>query len=232
MRSHVIPEFLYQVIYDSQHRALKLTASTGRATPVQVGFRAPILGKGCESYINDEFEQPFRRVWFEPGRAPTVARGDFHNIQVPNYGRFKLFLLSVLFRAGICPVGPYAGVKLGAHEGNLREMLLKGDPKSANEYPIVGSLLLMPGSIDVCTLVAPAFEITWNAEPAYVFAFGGCLWHFPLTTSGAGEPFTAIALQEDGRMSFRAVDLWRVTPLRHAFEVHAAQANRRQRKKR
>ncbi len=216
--SHVIPEFLHSAIYDTKNRALKMTASTGKSTPVQVGFRAPILGKNCEALVNDEYEQPFRRMWFEEGRAPTgTFGGSVHQIYVPDYRRFKLFLLSVLFRAGVCTLDPYASVNLGTHENSLREMLLHGDARSPMDYPILGSVLLMPNSRQVYTSVTPPFEVEFEGHPLYVFAFGGCLWEFLLTTNGVSN---RDALADDGMMRFKPIDLWTVTPLRHGYETN------------
>jgi hypothetical protein len=216
-RSHVIPEFLYRPMYDAANRALMLTASTGESRPVQHGFWAPILGKTCEDYVNEEFEQPFRRWWFEQGNAPAVVVGAFHDIPDCDYRRVKLFLLSILFRAGVCTVAPYAVVTLGQHETKLREMLLNGDANSRYQYPIIGSVLHTPNTSQVFTGVVPPFQYSWSNTAVYAFVFGGCLWEFPLTLNGDGEPFMSSALTEDGHIRFRVIDLSRVKPLWDAF---------------
>ncbi len=220
--SHVIPEFLYTAIYSGpKSQALKMTASTGKSTPVQVGFRAPILGKNCEAFVNDEYEQPFRRMWLDDGRSPTVAySGGIHHIYVPDYRRFKLFLLSVLFRAGVCTVDPYAVVNIGPHENPLREMLVHGDARTPMEYPILGSVLLMPNSIIPCTMTGWLFETKLRGNPSHVFAFGGCLWEFPLTISGVPKPYTTCALADDGAMSLPPKDVSTLPALSNAHQVH------------
>ena len=229
-RSHVIPEFLYRIVYDGENRIYRLLVNRGKKTPVEVGFRTPLLCARCEGYLNDEFEQPFRRAWLEGGLAPTIVTAELYKVNVPDYRRFKLFLLSIVFRAGVCNRAPFASVDLREHVAVLRDMIKTGRAGSAAEYPILGDVILAPDQRQVFTAVSSAFETPWNETRAYSFAFGGCLWQFPLTASGAGqlEPLT---LHEDGSMTFRVIDMWKIPPLRESFEKHAtAAANIRRRK--
>lgn len=53
-----------------------------------------------------------------------------------DYSKFKLFLLSILWRASIAKRGLWTQVKLGKkHEEIIRKMLLEQDPKEPEDYP-------------------------------------------------------------------------------------------------
>jgi hypothetical protein len=53
-----------------------------------------------------------------------------------NYGLFKLFILSVLWRASVSSIEFYEGVKLGTHEERVKKMLVNNNPGSEHDYPL------------------------------------------------------------------------------------------------
>ncbi len=60
-----------------------------------------------------------------------------------DYATFKLFHLSVLFRASVSSLSTFQEVNLGAlHEERIRQMLLNEDPGKDWEYPILGFAVL------------------------------------------------------------------------------------------
>jgi hypothetical protein len=54
-----------------------------------------------------------------------------------NYDLFKLFILSVLWRASVSSIEFYEAIKLGAHEERIQRMLADNNPGSQYDYPIV-----------------------------------------------------------------------------------------------
>jgi hypothetical protein len=51
-----------------------------------------------------------------------------------DYTQFKLFHLSILWRAGVSTLGPFAEFRLGPHQDRIRQLLLAGDPGEAHQY--------------------------------------------------------------------------------------------------
>jgi hypothetical protein len=57
-----------------------------------------------------------------------------------------LFLLSIVWRASGAKSSTFRAADLGPHEDTVRTMLLKGEPRSADEYRIYAGLIVDPDS--------------------------------------------------------------------------------------
>ena len=200
IRSHIIPEFFLRAVQDDEGRALAIRGTPSPARIVQQAFMHPLLCAECDNFLNVEYEIPFLNFWREA--VPGIAWGRNYILTVPNYTKFKLLLLSVLWRAGVCHDGAFKDVTLGNYEPTLRRMLLTGTPLSMHDFPIFGALLLVPGSLQIAhTLISP-FATEWEGSRGYMIGFGGCIWHFVLRR----KPLTPWAhewiLMDDGRIGF------------------------------
>src|SRR5207244_3206315 len=122
IRSHIIPEFFLRAVQDEHGRALAIPGSPGPARLVQQAFMHRLLCADCDGFLNVEYEIPFLAFWRQA--VPAIAWGHNYLLTVPDYARFKLLLLSVLWRAGVCRQGAFARVDLLEHEPTLRHMLV------------------------------------------------------------------------------------------------------------
>lgn len=138
-QSHIIPEFVFRPLYDSKGRALSLPAD-GRTNYLQKGFRAPLLCDHCEKFFNEKFEKRFKRLYVDTDRLPRVAFRKKYKLAVADYSKLKLFLLSVLWRAGVCDEYPFESIHLGSHEETLRRMLATEDAGEAESFPVFAYL--------------------------------------------------------------------------------------------
>src|SRR5574337_198522 len=122
--SHIIPEFLYKPLYDAKHRAVSLSEieigqrrNFGKKRLIQKGLRERLLCSECEQLLNNRYEKYFKALWFDQGALPsTIESGVTFELHGLDYHKFKLFHLSVLFRAGVSSLPQFSQVKLGAHE--------------------------------------------------------------------------------------------------------------------
>ena len=106
---------------------------------LQKGLRDPLFCEQCEQHFNTYCEQPFYKQWIDaaPLPDPWPAGDRIHWITV-DYSSFKLFHLSVLFRASVSQKPTFAAVSLGPHhEEKVRQLILKQDP---GKPPSVSSL--------------------------------------------------------------------------------------------
>lgn len=105
--------------------------------PLQKGIREPLFWEACEQHFNEYCEKPFLEQWVvaKPLPNPWVTDDDIRWITV-KYDSFKLFHLSVLFRAGVSTLPTYSEVSLGPHQERLRQLLLERDPGDVWQYPI------------------------------------------------------------------------------------------------
>jgi|SRR5215212_888289 len=220
--SHIIPEFFLRAILDEDGRALAIRGSPRPARLVQQAFMHRLLCAECDGFINSEYEIPFLAFWRQA--VPGVVFGSNYLLTVPDYAKFKLLLLSVLWRAGVCRDGAFERVQLGEHESTLRHMLLNREPLSTHDFPIFGALLLAPESLKVVhTLISP-FATEWEGSRGYMIGFGGCLWHFILRREPLAEWTHKWILNEGGRIGFPAIHLNQLCAIDRTFKgyVHLA----------
>lgn len=157
-RSHVVPEFLYKMLYDSDHRFIELfDVKKGRAKQTQKGHREYLLCAACEGKIN-RYEKHIRRLFVDP--LPTAYVPNSQRIrQHPRieYNLAKLFFLSVLWRASVSSLSIFKHVSLGPHEGKVRRMLEAEDAGHSLDYPVSVHALFMDGEHFRDFMVEPTY---------------------------------------------------------------------------
>jgi hypothetical protein len=146
--SHILPEFIYRPSYDYTHTAVLLDLRTGRKGKRQKGFTERLLCSVCEGKFST-WETYFANVWFnrtKSQRPAVMSHGDLIQIPDLDYAQFKLFHLSLIWRAGVSRLSAFSNLRLGTQEPKLRKRLLESDPGAPSEYPFFGS------STSSCTL--------------------------------------------------------------------------------
>src|SRR4051812_14436929 len=122
VRSHIIPEFCFASMYDQDHRFIEVhDVDAGKVRRGQKGFWERLLCSDCETRLN-RFERHARRLF----KDKLPERKSLRRIDVPNldYRLFKLFILSVLWRASVSSHPVFEHVSLGKHEEIMRGMVV------------------------------------------------------------------------------------------------------------
>ena len=145
-KSHIIPDFMYRELFDDKHRMVKGTPITGeRPQNLQSGeYEGGLLCASCDNSIIGGYEGYASKVLYGGGipiRVENVRKADdgleitiLHGL---DYKIFKLFLLSILWRASISSLPFFDAVDLGPYEEKLRVALLSGDPGPVGYFPCV-----------------------------------------------------------------------------------------------
>ncbi len=139
--SHIIPEFLYKSLYDTKHRFIRVSASrTLEPTYEQKGVREKLLCNECE--VKFSSHETYARGVLYGGAPIDIISNSTRAFEAHlDYKKFKLFQLSILWRIGITALPEFKSVKLGKHEGILRQMLLQDEPGETATY---GCILTWP----------------------------------------------------------------------------------------
>jgi hypothetical protein len=164
--------------------------------------------------LNQKYEKYFYKLWYLDKTLPTVITSDFLEISNIDYASFKLFHLSILWRASVSSLEPYKTVSLeNEQEERIRKMLLIGDPGQPDEYQIFGALLQSSGTNNVLDgfIVSPILRV-YDGLPIYMFVFGGCAWHY-VVGDRIIEEFLPFSLSTSGSFRLRVRDLQHVTPI-------------------
>jgi len=134
---------MYQELFDEKHRYYEVIVNNEyplKTKPRQSGVYEPnILCSTCDNKIFGALETYDSQALYG-GIDITIENGAINSskyirVKGLDYSKFKLFLLSVLWRASISSLPVFQNVNLGKHEQILRDKLLKGDPGKSEEYP-------------------------------------------------------------------------------------------------
>lgn len=185
----------------------------------QKGLREQLLCKACENKLS---------VWERyaslvlGGGTPITFKNEGSEIHLSglNYTQFKLFQLSVLWRAGISSLQFFENVQLGTHAERLRELLISGDPGKPNRY---GCLMygLKLGSAAFTQVIMQPGKTKVDGRIAYRFVFGGFLWIFVVTTHQTPSLLARCFLQPNGDAFFlvrNAVEMKHLTKFTHKLK--------------
>jgi len=110
-----------------------LAHCAGRERPVQNFCFEALLCGDCEQRLSrwEGVAADFlRRREFDPPCVVSEAK----TLTQLNYRGLKLFLLSLLWRMGASELRDFAFVKLGRHETIIRDMIMREDPGSTDDY--------------------------------------------------------------------------------------------------
>ena len=196
--SHIIPEFLYGPLYDGQHRMSGINGRghLGRKL-LQKGLREQLLCDDCEQFLNDNYEKPFKKYWFDSNPLPRWLSPNGVQLKGIDYRTFKLFHLSVLFRCSVAAAPTFSDVDLGPHEGKLRQMITAGNAGQAHEYPIFAFALVDKAGAPNWQILAPPFRARFEGHTVYQTIFGACMWTYGVSRH-ALPMLRKVALQPSG----------------------------------
>lgn len=176
--SHILPEFLYKPLRDEKHRyiGLKYGQETGaKRILLQKGIREYLLCGNCEQVLA-KYELYAADVL---RKLPDISRepaGRVVYIAGVDYTRFKIFQLSLLWRAGVSRQASFHEVNLGPHEEVLRRMILEGEPGEPMEYGCV--LMRTKGPKTLSHIIQPPRHLRFSEHHAYDMILFGMIWIF------------------------------------------------------
>ncbi len=176
-KSHIIPEFLWEDLYNSKHQVLGVHGQGRRGWEVlQKGLREKLFCNDCEQHFNEHFEKPFRTMWVE--NCPLLDPWEISNFLwvAVEYSTFKLFHLSVLFRAHVSSLPSFEAVALGKHAEIIRKMLIELNPGPEDQYPIFGYAVLHHTTKRPLKMISSAQASKLDGQRCYGMMYGGVEW--------------------------------------------------------
>lgn len=133
--SHVLPEFLYAPMYDDKHRFNIMSNVHGvQKRQEQKGLREYLLCNECEGQLNVWETYAANLLYEGDKRATGDLLGSEFIVEGVDYPKLKLFMMSLIWRAGIASHKVFSETTLGPHEEKLRNMLYRGDSGPPEKY--------------------------------------------------------------------------------------------------
>jgi hypothetical protein len=224
-----MPDFLYDSVYDERHQFLQTSTDPAERTlPRPTGLYEHLLCDGCEGRFSG-WEAYARGVL--KGGIKLLFRKEAWGFEVHGveYARFKLFGMSLLWRAGVSKRPEFSSVQLGPHEETLRRMLDSEEPGRPHEY---GFSLVFAPEPQVSQLfrhtLSPPQSARYGAHHVYRFLLGATIWLFPVSSHMDQLGEGVISLSDDGILRVRNGGQVTLDFLhRFASEIGAANAARK-----
>lgn len=196
-RSHIIPEFLFRTLYDDKHRFHVIsTDEAERNKYQQKGLREPLLCSTCEQ----QFSRYERYASLVLSGGPNLGYqfdGAAAIVTGIEYKLFRLFQLSVLWRAGVSRQEFFKDVSLGSHEESLRQMLLAEEPEHSSKYGCIMFALFHEGIVQRNLMLQPD-RLRFHGLRGYRFVFGGLVWIYVVSGHKSSAEIERGFLLEDG----------------------------------
>jgi len=153
--SHIIPGFHYKFLYGSNNKLIYLNSQKAEVR-YNSEYESDILCKECEEGILGRLDDYAAKLIHNEFPTKSLFRLEqidgkecsvLENCPNYDYARFKLFLLSLLWRASIASRPFFRAIRLDSWvEENLRKMVLNSRPGEPEEYPCFINLPpLVPG---------------------------------------------------------------------------------------
>lgn len=143
-KAHVIPNFMYKGIIHDGHMILANIKDTNKpAQKMQSGFwEKYILCEKCDNVLLGQLERYASSILYGGKNDATfTSQIDKNGIEVleikgVDSTKFKLFILSILWRAHISSNPFFKDVHIPQHEQKLRQLILRSASGRDNEYLI------------------------------------------------------------------------------------------------
>ncbi len=199
IKSHIIPEFCFKHLYDQGHKYHNLSTSMDENNFTrQKGIWERLLCLECDQYLS-RFETYAAKIIDEDIYRRFFCSENPITLSGIDYPKFKIFQLSLLWRASISKNQFYSGIRLGPHEDKIREMILHENPGKPHEYgchmqgiieksKVVREFILKPDTIRI------------DGYKACRFILCGCLWGFVVSSRSQFFKGCDLFLNESGHL--------------------------------
>jgi len=176
--SHIIPEFMYFPTYDEHHRSMMI--SKGKSKYEKKGIREYLLCDICDRTVIGKLETYCSPIIKSIQALNIILNGNQYYVPNVDYAKFKLFQLSLLWRASISSAHMFENINLEKHhEEIIRKMLLSQDPGKPNQY---GCIMFLLDNINLLSkIIWSPVKDTIDSFTCYKFFIGRIFWYFFLS---------------------------------------------------
>jgi hypothetical protein len=199
--SHIIPEFLYEELYDKIHRFHVVPFDASKPERFkQQGLYEKLLCEVCEQKFS-VWEKYAKEAFCEGTGIKIEQSGGLFKLSNLDYHKFRLFLLSLLWRMGVSTQDFFKLVNLGGkHEEILRLALLNKDPLEPLQYPCLMSIVHKNGKLPFSQLSTQPVHMKSDGKHCYCVVISGMLFHFYVTSHSLPAIFADACINKKNEM--------------------------------
>jgi hypothetical protein len=198
-KSHIIPNFMYRELFDDKHRFINATLNDlNNIKYFQSGiYEKKILCKKCDNEIFGNLEKYASGVLYNSNSNFKISIEkhksydglDFLHIKNINYQKFKLFLLSILWRASISKDIFFKEVELGPYEETVRKLLINQNIFQEDVFRI--TMILFNNNIneEIDKFISPPRKFKKDLKTIYFFYICKLFYFFEISKNSGLEIF-------------------------------------------
>lgn len=205
--SHIIPKFMYKGILEKNKRIVE----TNLFNPSDAIFRptgsyeSGILCKACDNNVIGKLESYAAKILFQNQSLTFRSEEDKYikNLMLKDidYTKFKLFLISLLWRASISTQKLFGAISLGSkHEESARKMIFENEPGRRDEFPTCIMGLETTVNLALRTIVSPR-KLTSNGNTQYMFWVNGFFYWYNISSYNMDDVFNRTPITENNEMT-------------------------------
>jgi len=202
INSHIIPEFFYKSLYDKVLHRFNVLSTDPRITRKydQKGLREKLLCEDCEEKLSKN-ERYVNHI-INGGVGVWVGdKGAFVEVTDIDYSKYKLCMLSILWRAGISSLPFFEDVKLGSkHSESLRKMIYNETPLQEDKYGFITFAILNRDNEILEDLIVKPQSIRLYGHRFYRFVFGGMGVFFQTSNHVIDKQIKDTYLKKEGKL--------------------------------
>lgn len=196
IKAHIIPDFMYRNLYDENHQIHKvnfLDDDKIHTKKIPTGtYDKKILCADCDNNIISPYENYAKMIIYggdvrtedDPSFQRMKNQFGLESMRISNinYTKFKLFLLSLLFRGSVTCQTLFKDVKLKPEDKEkIRLMLLNGDAGDFYDYPCV-IMTFVDTSLHKDLIASPRKDIN---EERFNYVIDGIIYSFIVSKENA-----------------------------------------------
>ncbi len=217
-RSHIIPDFMYKGIFDDKHFLAHVDLDEFKKKRLLPNgfYDSNILCKECDNKVIGSLESYSSIViWggksnsnLYPSYQKRLNQLEQKYLHVTNidYSKFKLFLLSIIWRASISKQKIFNSVSLGAeHENKIRKMIFEKNPGESNDYP-VGIFILTENSKSPTKMISNPIKVKNSNNLSYIFLINGLVINYNIEGADEREFYNNIKIKDNNTMDVYIFD--------------------------
>ena len=204
---------MYQGLFDDKHFMVLINMNS----PIRKSLKPTglydkhILCNKCDGQVIGSLESFAKKVLHggrgRPENYHRIERGiDQQGYQVlrlenVDYTKFKLFLLSIIWRASISRQPFFKSTALGQYEEVIRGMVLSNSPGEESDFS-VGLMRLTKSNTQPTKLIAPPIPIAPdNKNLAYILIVNEIAIFCKIAGKEDSELYEEISIKKDGSMN-------------------------------
>lgn len=217
INSHIIPEGFYSKMYNSKGNMTYASKLRNRKKYIQNGLKEFLLCKHCDGVIIGKYDKYAIEVIRD---RKNVNEKEYSNCLLwsdLDYDKFKLFHLSVLWRAHIAKDN-FKGVNLPEEVANeIRGYILSGKAPEEYNYPVFGLYLVdyEGNHKEFDGIVTSGNEYRLLNAPntkTYAFIYNGIAWNYVISNVKHDEFFERLSLKEEGNIILQKQNIYEYRP--------------------